>query len=273
MVQPTNAVPIYVATGGHIASAADYHSDVEAGDSIAQLENTAVLLHLQQQRTREEEQREYVQVLRKRQVSDVAAAGQIPAAQEQLASIQERCNLLRRDVDLLSISSPISGRLFPPPRRAESDATIVSSVTWRGTPLIRENRGAMLTAGTLIGTVGDPTSRQAVLMVDETSISLIELNQSVEVLPTHRSRETIEGKVVEISTSPVKEVAAEFYASGLIPPELVPPNPASPKHTYYQVRVQLNEAAKQLPIRSVSASRIRVRAASIFQRLKERYRN
>jgi hypothetical protein len=108
-------------------------------------------------------------------------------------------------------------------------------------------------------------------MIDEADVPLVQLNQSVELLAAHRSNAPIEGKVIEISTSPIQEIPAEFYVSGLIPPELVPPNPSSPKHTYYQVRVELSQSARLLPIRSINSSRIRVKAASIFQRIAERY--
>jgi putative peptide zinc metalloprotease protein len=271
MVQPSGAVPIYVATGGHVIRAVDYHSDVKEKDPIAELENDAALLRLQQSQTRRDEQQELVDALRKRQGSDPTAASQIPAAQDRLASIQERCDLLQRDVDQLSIKSPITGRLFPPPLRWNAETQDVNSVAWRETPLKRENRGAMLSAGTLVGTVGDSELREAVVMIDEADVPLVQLNQSVELLAAHRLSAPIEGKVTEISTSPIQEIPAEFYVSGLIPPELVPPNPSSPKHTYYQVRVELSQSARLLPIRSINSSRIRVKAASIFQRIAERY--
>ncbi|QDT12630.1 Peptidase family M50 [Planctomycetes bacterium K23_9] len=271
MVQATNAKPVYVATQGQVVDAVAYQSDVSEGDVLANLVNPDMVLQLAKQTTRRNEMRAQIDGLRKQQVSRPELASQIPATADLLASVTQRCQVLQESVDELVIRSPSSGRFYPPSNLLKADQDEVRQ-TWAGTPLQPSNRSAFLTAGTLVGHVGHPTDREAILLVDQADITLMQIGQSVSLLLPNRSRGSVLGKVTEVSPTPIETIPREFYASELIalPSHLALQRPAA---AYYQVRVELGRSAATLAVRSTSQARIRVRSASLFRRIAEALAN
>ena len=179
----------------------------------------------------------------------------------------------------------MSGRLFPPPNRLPAETTLIDSVTyrsgWTGTPLAAVNRGAELSAGILLGNIGDALNRDATLFVDQSDVPLVRMGQQVTVLASDRPSGSVQGTVTEVAASPVTDIPQELYAAGLLMPLPASAMPASPgiassgislpTPTLYQVRVKLSESANGLPIRGTAQGRIEVPSASIFHRLWHRH--
>ncbi|MGB7345057.1 MAG: HlyD family efflux transporter periplasmic adaptor subunit [Pirellulaceae bacterium] len=271
MVLPSEAVPVFVSTAGQVVQSVNYHDDVQVGDVIATLANVEPQLELARQIGRKNELQTRLDALNKQQVTDETATAQIPAAADLLASVSQRCELLTHDLDQLVVRAKTSGRLFPPPNQLPLLGPAPEKQIWSGTPLQKSNRGAFLSAGTLVGTIGHPTVREAMMLVDQTDIALVQIGQSIDVLAPSQSRRSIHGTVIEISASPVPSIPDEFYAAGLIEPTFTAAIPVEITPTFYQVRVKLDPSASTLPIRSTSPARVRVKSASLLQRLKLRW--
>ena len=266
LVLPENGAPVLNPTAGQVVQAIPYQTRVSEGDIIATLHNADESLQLEIQSTRRDELETRLVSLRSEQVSNQAAATQIPATEDLLKSVNDRCKLLSDNLDNLDnlvVRASRSGVFFAPPSRPEGADLGAIALSWDGTPLHSRNRGVHLPKGTLIGTIGDASNREALVLVEQKNISLIGVGQEIEVLsPSHR-RGALGGIVVEISQSPLDSVPDELLASGLIPlTEL-----ARPRDAYYQLRVSLHQSTSPLPIRSTSRSRIRIKSASLFQRI------
>ena len=139
--------------------------------------------------------------------------------------------------------------MIPPPETTEppfiEDAPLTS---WYGTPLEKENQGALLPTGTLFCLVGDPTKLVATLMVKQDDVELVRAGQSVSIVLDELPSQTFEGEIrgvakLDLRTPPRELTAA---AGGGLPTEQTPGGAEKPMFVVYEARVPLHDTPEPL---------------------------
>jgi putative peptide zinc metalloprotease protein len=201
-----------------------------------------------------------------RRVIDPAAGGQIPVAQEALVDIEQRLEQRRRDEQRLTLISPSAGIVLPPPRiKALPDRRSLAS--WSGTPLDARNRGAFLTTGTPLCSVGDPRRLEAVAVVDQADMQLIRVGQPARLQLDSLPGRILAGKVAELSELDIDTAPRELLASGLLPAREGPDGSRQLIRTCYLVRIEIPEGGPPLLLGTVGRTKIRVTPQSLVSRL------
>jgi len=174
-------------------------------------------------------------------VGDAAAA--IPETQSAIKARRQQLEDKRRERDRLTLRAPREGTVLPPPWNSRTEEPEGILPGWTGIPLDRRNLGAHLEQGTLFCKIGDRTQFEALLMVDQADIGLVEKDQRVELKLDAMPHEVLRGRIEEISQREVQvasrrlsgkgggELATTTTASGI-------EKPASPT---YQARVPLDD--------------------------------
>lgn len=262
-VRPAGAQSVFVTRGGAIADSLLSGVDVKAGDVLATQLNPEMGRELAAARSQCDRLAAELASLQRRRGTDRRASARIPTVEKALHEAAEQKNLLERDAERLTLRSPREGRIYAPPQRIPMTRDDRQPSFWTGTPMEEENRGAWLEAGTLLCLIGDPQSREAILLLRQQDVELIRPRQRVSLLLADRSPQNVQGQVVEVSATPLDELPVEFKSSNRIDFEGV----ESGQSPVYQVRVTLDRAAGSLPVRLTGLARIHVNHASVLSRL------
>jgi len=224
---------LHVRTGDYVA----------AGQVLAELESPELdikIIEIQGACEQLEAQLKTLQRQRSR-VGDAAAA--IPETQSAIKARRQQLEDKRRERDRLTLRAPREGTVLPPPWNSRTEEPEGILPGWTGIPLDRRNLGAHLEQGTLFCKIGDRTQFEALLMVDQADIGLVEKDQRVELKLDAMPHEVLRGRIEEISQREVQvasrrlsgkgggELATTTTASGI-------EKPASPT---YQARVPLDD--------------------------------
>ena len=140
--------------------------------------------------------------------------------------------------------APVAGTVLPPPltpRREENDEKLPA---WSGTPLDRENLGALLEQGVLFCQVGDPKRLEAVLVVDQADRNLVREGQSVDIKLEGFPSTTLHSKITEIAESELKVTPQRLStkSGGELPTKTDPHTGVEkPMSTSYQARVPIDD--------------------------------
>lgn len=273
-IRPADSQEIYLPVGGRLLESVGQQTRVHAGAMIARFDNPTLYSEWLRAEARYQDLQTEQSNLAKRRTSEPDLANRIAATLSAKQAASERIRLLREEIDQLTLSTPRDGMVFAPVTRASSPSGDSEQSFWTMTPLDPINHGAWFEPGTLICIVGDPLRREAILMVEQKSVSLIKLGQRAELLASGGIGETWSGEVIEIGVAPVIDCPVELTASGLIP-IAVSSNVGfakMPRDTLYQVRVRLSnptdavDALRTLPIRTTGYARIAVDAESLWSR-------
>ena len=169
---------------------------------------------------------------------------QIPQVQEALNAVEDQLKEKKRDQDRLQLRAPAAGTVLPPPitpRREQSDEKLP---TWSGTPLDRENLGALLEPGVLFCQVGDPKRLEAVLVVDQTDRNIVRKDQSVDIKLEGFPSTTLHSTIAEIAESELKQSPQRLStkSGGELPTKIDPQTGVEiPMSTSYQARVPIDD--------------------------------
>ncbi len=139
--------------------------------------------------------------------------------------------------------------------------------SWSGTPLDERNLGTTLETGTLFCLIGDPDQFEAILHVDENDIELVQSGQRVQLRLDHLPGESFSGKVIEISKLDLDVMPRELATAGDMPAEADGRGAARPLDTWYQARVQIDDAPPNLIGRMHGRARIEVASRTLGDRL------
>jgi putative peptide zinc metalloprotease protein len=118
-IQPRDATSVYVATGGTLRQVlAKPGDELAEGQPIAQLENVNTLLELAQLEGERQLLVTRIDSLRRKAFTDDAAALEAAEVQKSLAAIHEQIEKRQRDLQQLTVASPVEGTFLPPPYTA-----------------------------------------------------------------------------------------------------------------------------------------------------------
>jgi hypothetical protein len=258
VIEPRDSDAVYVVVPGHIRSAAPLWEPVTRGDVIAELTNPDVELEFVRLSERVNELRLQLTNLERRRSQDASIAFVLPAAQTALVSARERLERVRLERSRLRIISPTDGMVLPPPNRVPGPG-----VNWSGRPTDPRNQGAFLDAATMLCSIGDPDSVEALVVVSQESIQQVAIGQTVEVQLLSTPSATIQGRVTAVARGNESDIPREIVSAGLLAAEPAKGGSA----VNYQVRVTLESPAIPVGIYSPGWARIRTHPMALSARL------
>jgi putative peptide zinc metalloprotease protein len=266
IIEASDARRLYVSVPGTLVDAVEPGTTVEAGQTIARLENNELAFEVEQLRGRRNEQRMQVKSLAARRVSDAQAAALLPAAEEALADVEQRLQQRLTDEARLTLTAPVAGTVLPPrSQHAQPQPGMLAS--WSGTPLDTENRRAYLDTGTQLCLVGDPNQVQASLLIDQADIEFVEVGQRVKLRLAELPGGFLEGTIDRVAETDSRVVPRELAVGGQTPATLDANGHVRPQNTSYHARVQLDPHDARLLLGTTGEAKIRVQPTSLGSRI------
>jgi putative peptide zinc metalloprotease protein len=241
VLEPAGAHRIYVATPGTLEDATAAGRRVNAGETIAQLQDEILRREILRLSGEEKVAQIRVQNLTSRLVEEPDAAAQLQVAEEMLADVREQLRQRKQDEKALTLFAPGAGVVMEPPEVPARNTDEQNLPTWTGTPLEAENSHCYLERGTLFCLVGDPAKQEAMVFVDETDVQYVRLGQSVRLQLTMHPGAVLTGRVVEIAERNIANVPRELVADQELASRVDDSGARRPMRTTYSVRVALDE--------------------------------
>jgi len=192
-------------------------------------------------------------------------ASRIPTEREALTGVEARLRQRTRDQEELAIKASADGIIFPPPWRPET-YTPERLSRHVGSPLELRSRGCFLPAGTLLCSIGDPVRREAVVLIEQADIAMVEPGQTVKLSLDETPGRVIRGTVKAVSSSQAKNLPDEFRGGELVALRRGA-DEAVPRETAYEARVTLEEQAGPLLMGTRGHAKISVEPLPVWRRL------
>jgi len=216
---------------------------VQAGEVLAVLENPMIHMELITAEGRYRELKQELESLQNSLYHHSAVNFRIGPLEQSLAMAEELFLNMKRDVESLVLRAPLSGIVVSPPWRSFQSLPYDQLPHWWGTPLESKNLNATLESGTVVCSVGDPRFLEAILIIDQSRINFVKLNQRVELKLHEFPDQTFLGEVVEIEKQKVTSLEPQLSTSagGEVPTTRSQADGSEePNRTSYRVRMFLD---------------------------------
>ena len=243
-IKPRDADPVYIDVAG-VMQQIDVKpwQKVQAGDSLAKLENTDLDLQIEEIQAKIDEQEIEVEVLRQEQTKlrDVNAGNELPEVEKLLQSLKEQLAHLQEDHQHLQLVARSNGTVLPPPETPDKPLPPDQLRQWSGSPLDPKNVGAYM-ASVLFCQIGDPTQWEANLVIDQDDIEFIHQNQQVAIRLDELPGRTFESTIAQIG--PEMEYSSRQLSSKAGGDVMVKEDPTGlerPISTSFQARVPIDD--------------------------------
>jgi putative peptide zinc metalloprotease protein len=246
VVEARDASRIYVTVSGTLQTALPAGSRVEKGQVLIRLDNPELrrdLVRLESELKREEL---HLLELETTRGDDPAATAAIPSAQQTVADLKARIDQVREMMGRLDLASPRGGVVLPPPR-VQRPADSRDLRRWTGTPLDPANRGSFLENGTLACLVGNPGEIDAVAIVEQSDVPLVQQGAMARVAIAQWPKGSLRGTVEEIAAVKTEQAPLHLAATRAVA-QRSGQSGVNSLQTTYEVRVRLeNPPADLLP--------------------------
>jgi hypothetical protein len=244
---------------------------VSTGDPIGKLTNAELDLDVTRLRGERDVRAAELESLKRRSAQQAnrglhEALAQIPAAEKALADIQQRWQERLDEQQRLMLTAPVSGVAVSPPRRP-TDSAPGQLAAWSGDPLDPVNRGAFLPVGTLFCSIGDRDAMEALLVINQSDIQLVQVGQFVRIQLDQLPGHYLEGRISEIARIDIESAPPEFAASGMLPLQTEPDGQRQLVGVFYQARVRLDDHPTELLPGGIGRARIHVAPRSFGRRI------
>ncbi len=133
-----------------------------------------------------------------------------------------------------------------------------------------QNRGCRIEPGTLVCVIGSPRPVEAIAVVDQDSVALVQPGQLVRVRIDSLPGEVYEGRVVEIASRDLKVMPRELASGADLPVRVDRQGVARPASITYQVRVRLTRQPETIVAGSRGEAKFFVESQSLAARLVSR---
>jgi len=269
-IRPTRAGAVYAGTPGQIVRTVKQGTWVKQGDELAVLRNLDLDIRLTELKGREREAEVRLRNLALRSRADATLKTQLETQQELIASLQQLQQKTQEEIDRLVVVAKRDGIVLPPPEKQAQSGGDGRLPGWTGSPLSEHNRGALLTAEDLICEIGAPDELEAVLIVDQGDVQLVDVGQHVDLKLESNRIGTISGKIFEKSQSEIRQTssALALQTGGDLQTEIDPETgQARPRSVSYQARVPLDDAPVTLRPGYRGSAKVHVAPMSLGQRL------
>jgi len=172
---------VYVETAGVLREVSVQPGDrVQAGQTLARLENFDLLLEKAELLGRRAELAAQWSHLQRQRAVDSTAAGTLGITQASLNTVEEQLAEGRAKLAALALCAPADGTVVPPPVRPTRHRN-TQLPEWSGTPLMDRNLGMLLAESDVFCRIGDPTRLEARLVIDQRDIEDIHPDQTVRI--------------------------------------------------------------------------------------------
>lgn len=269
-IRPARAGAVYAGTPGQIVRTVKEGTRVKQGDELAVLRNLDLDIRLAELKGREREAEVRLRNLSLRSREDEAVKTQLETQQELIASLRQLQQKTQEEINRLVVVAKRDGVVMPPPDKQAQSTGDGRLPGWTGSPLSEHNRGALLTAEDLICEIGSPDELEAVLIVDQGDVQLVDVGQHVDLKLESNRIGTISGKIAEKSQSEVRHTssALALQTGGDLQTEIDPETgQARPRSVSYQARVPLEDAPLTLRPGYRGSAKVHVAPMSLGQRL------
>jgi len=250
-IQPRNASAVYVEVPGRIEEILVKEGQpVEQGRALVTFSNPDLefsVLNLAGQL--EVTQTRLKTVERERFHSDQSGL-QIGQLTELLNTTKKQLAEQQRELLRLQILAPAAGVVIPAPSRpAGGDVQDGRLPAWTGSPLDPKNVGAAYPEGELLCRIGDPTDLEALLIVDQADIDLVDLAMVQESKPRVKLEadaypgRALNSHVEQVARVELKDVPDSLaaQAGGRLETKLDRSGAVRPLSTSYHARVPLDD--------------------------------
>lgn len=239
-IRPRDAHSVYVEIPGTLVEVLVKPGDrVVAGQPLAHLTNIDVGFEIDRLAARRDETQIVVASLRKERFDDAAAEARLSVAEQSLAAFEQLLAKRETDAKRLTIRAPADGVVLPPPEVPAPPTGDNRLHHWHGMPLDARNVGCTLDVGTLVCRIGDPLRMEASLLVDQSEIEFLALDQPVDVRVNELPGRTWQATIREISRSDAKITPRSLSnkAGGDVATRTDESGTERPRSTSYEVRV------------------------------------
>ena len=260
-IQPRQAQQVFTPVAGQIVNvSAKPGQVVTAGQPIMQLKNPDLELEVLVSEGKWREADQMVRSLAAQRFVDPNAVMQEEVAREMRDAARKLYEQKKQELDRLSITAPAAGTIIPPPSRPQKAAAAPGRLrSWHGTPFDQKNLGAMLTPSDPICIVGDPADMQAVLVIDQAYIDLVQEGQAVRVLLEADTRRAYDSQIESIAAVQMQAASrgSSTQAGGRLETKTDTSTGAvAPLSTSYQAAAPLGDAAGRLQVGMQGQARI-----------------
>jgi putative peptide zinc metalloprotease protein len=275
-LQPHAAASVYVEVPGRLVEIGVQQGDVvKKGDLIARLENLD--LELKTAQLEAERASFWVQVDSLERMRSVRStediAGKLAFARQRLEGLERQLVQQRSDLARLQIVAPRDGVVIPPPRIPDQrTADDVELAGWTGTPLDKKNLGATLTPEgqrNLVCQIGDPNDWDAVLVIDQDDVDLVEEGQEVHLMLEESAYHVFVGTIANRATDALATASPRLASTngGPLPAQAQPDGTLRPLSTSYQAIARLDNRHGLLRNGLIGRARIETRPRTLWERL------
>jgi putative peptide zinc metalloprotease protein len=269
-IRPQKAGAVYAGTPGQIVSTVKPGTSVEVGDEIARLQNPELDIRLVELEGEYREADVRMRNLSLRSRSDEAIKAQLETQHELIASILKMKEKTQEEIERLVIRAKREGIVMPPPDKEPQPGDDGRLPGWTGSPLEESNRGALLTAEDLVCEIGSARELEAVLVVDQGDVQLVDIGQEVDLKLDAARMGTFYGKITEKSQAELKNASSSMasQSGGDLQTEIDPTTgQVKPRSVSYQARVPIEDDDILLRPGYRGSAKVHVEPMSLGQRL------
>ena len=249
-IQPRGAASVYVESPGRLVEVLVQPGDrVEAGQALGRLGNEstqAEILRLQGDRAAAKTEIENLERLRLRNPD--AAAG-LDTARELLQAAEERLAPKGTRPGQIGGEGPNARPgIAPPPAPAHHADPEVELPEWSGSPLEPKNLGALMQPDgprNMVCQIIDPEAWDAVMVVDQNDVDLVQEGQRVQLLLEEASWQEFDSTIDHRSTDAMEAVPARLASTsgGPVAAQPQPDGVIRPLTTSYQATAPLDNSS------------------------------
>jgi putative peptide zinc metalloprotease protein len=210
-IEPLGANPVYVTLPASLKQVYVKAGDrVHKGDLLAELDDSDIRLKIAQVEGAIAELELEIYALKSVDPSLSNTAQAIQRAQSELIQKQKTLKILQRQKERTKLIASQDGIVIPAPWQSRQPLPEKQLASWSGSLLDERNRGALLMDQTLFCHIGDPQKMKATLLVDQSDIGFVALEQPVAMMLEEYPGRRFEGQITDIAQIDLRQVPREL---------------------------------------------------------------
>lgn len=245
---PASGQPVYATVAGELQFALPPGTEVQVGDELVRLADPQSELSLARRHGEYEVRRvRYEQLGTMRGWND-RSSQELPTARAVMNDAAAQLEQLQTKAEELTIRSPVAGVVVGPPAVADMDRDEISLPVWSGSPLESRNLGCWIEPGTVLCTVADPKTLEALVAIDQADATEVQPGQEVQILLESSPVQLLNGRVLQVARRSAERTTI---------------NPAVDPGKYHLVQVQIDSQEAQLLVGHRGKAKIEARRSTL----------